>query len=163
MIRVWDRNFTCDECPICVGVEHRLRIAEEGGYEPQLEYCGCDKVEFEFFLGGFCEDAFAEEPTKKKRGKRRTGSAYRRAMAVKKRNDLFHIINETHAPFAGYTDWDFVDGVWKPVGKYVKHHKNSNRQRFWKRYSNRAVRRGVQTGSGKSGYKRCFDYWWEID
>lgn len=42
-------------------------------------------------------------------------------------------------------------------------HKNSNRQRFWKRYSNRAVRRGVQAGSGKSGYKRCFDYWWEID
>lgn len=40
MLEFCGRKFTCDECPICEGIEHRLRAAREGGYEPQLEYCG---------------------------------------------------------------------------------------------------------------------------
>ena len=36
MLEFCGRKFTCDECPICEGVEHRLRAAREGGYEPQL-------------------------------------------------------------------------------------------------------------------------------
>lgn len=50
MLEFCGRKFTCDECPICEGIEHRLRVAREGGYEPQLEYCGCDKVQTEFFI-----------------------------------------------------------------------------------------------------------------
>lgn len=37
MLEFYGRNFTCDECPICEGIEHRVRVAREGGYEPQLE------------------------------------------------------------------------------------------------------------------------------
>lgn len=48
MLEFYGRKFTCDECPICEGIEHRVRVAREGGYEPQLEYCGCDKVQTEF-------------------------------------------------------------------------------------------------------------------
>ena len=57
MLEFCGRKFTCDECPICEGIEHRLRVAREGGYEPQLEYCGCDKVQTEFFISGYCSDA----------------------------------------------------------------------------------------------------------
>lgn len=53
MLEFCGRRFTCDECPICEGIEHRLRAAREGGYEPQLEYCGCDKVQTEFFISGY--------------------------------------------------------------------------------------------------------------
>lgn len=56
MLEFCGRKFTCDECPICEGIEHRLRVAREGGYEPQLEYCGCDKVQTEFFISGYCSD-----------------------------------------------------------------------------------------------------------
>lgn len=52
MLEFYGRKFTCDECPICEGIEHRVRVAREGGYEPQLEYCGCDKVQTEFFIRG---------------------------------------------------------------------------------------------------------------
>ena len=52
MLEFCGRKFTCDECPICEGIEHRLGVAREGGYEPQLEYCGCDKVQTEFFISG---------------------------------------------------------------------------------------------------------------
>ena len=63
MLEFYGRKFTCDECPICEGIEHRLRVAREGGYEPQLEYCGCDKVQTEFFTSGYCSDAFgADKP-----------------------------------------------------------------------------------------------------
>lgn len=51
MLEFCGRKFTCDECPICEGVEHRLRAAREGGYEPQLE---CTSVE------GFRETTDAE-------------------------------------------------------------------------------------------------------
>ena len=81
MLEFCGRKFTCDECPICEGVEHRLRAAREGGYEPQLEYCGCDKVQTEFFISGYCSDAFEAD---KLQGKlcepRKTGRAYRRMM-----------------------------------------------------------------------------------
>ena len=63
MLEFYGRKFTCDECPICEGIEHRVRVAREGGYEPQLEYCGCDKVQTEFFISGYCSDAFeADKP-----------------------------------------------------------------------------------------------------
>ena len=78
MLEFCGRKFTCDECPICEGIEHRLRVAREGGYEPQLEYCGCDKVQTEFFISGYCSDAFeADKPQGKLCEPRKTGRAYR--------------------------------------------------------------------------------------
>lgn len=76
MMKIWGKNFTCDECPACEGLDYRLKIAEEGGYEPQIEYCSCDKVQSEFYAGGFCEDAFADEVKCIKARPRKTGSAY---------------------------------------------------------------------------------------
>lgn len=117
MIDVGNCYFACDECPISEGVEHRLRAAKEGGYDPQFEYCGCDKVQTEFFISGCCEDAYVDKPRKRKKGKRKTGMEYRRTMAIKHRDDLMWIINHCgYNPMAGYVDWDWVDGKWQPVG-----------------------------------------------
>ena len=30
MLEFYGRKFTCDECPICEGIEHRLKVAREG-------------------------------------------------------------------------------------------------------------------------------------
>jgi hypothetical protein len=43
MIDLGNAYFCCDECPICEGLEHRLRNAEMYG-EFQYDYCGCDKT-----------------------------------------------------------------------------------------------------------------------
>jgi len=163
MIDVGSCYFACDECPICEGVEYRLRIAEEGGYDPQLEYCGCDKVQTEFFISGYCEDAFEGKPRAKKKGKRKTGTEYRRAMAVKKRDDLMKIINNIgYNPYVGYVDWDWVDGVWQQTGKYIKYVKNSNSPKYWKRHSNRIVRRSKDSIPRGNQYRKYFDYWWTL-
>lgn len=162
MMRFQGKNFACDECPACEGLEYRLRVAEEGGYEPQLEYCGCDKVQSEFYAGGFCDDAFIDETSQKKTKPRKTGSAYRRLMKKQKKDRLMKIINRGgYNPAAGYVDWDFVDGKWQPIGKYIKYPKNSNQQRFFKRYSNKVARRKELPTKG-NGYRRHFDYWWTL-
>lgn len=93
----------------------------------------------------------------------RHGSAYRREMTRLKEKRLRQIITTCgYNPSAGYIDYDYVDGVWQPVGKYIKYPKSSKRQKFYKKYSNRIVRRSSLPTKG-NGYRRHFDYWWEID
>ena len=162
MMKISGKNFTCDECPACIGFDYRLKVAEEGGYEPQIEYCGCDKVQSEFYMGGFCEDAFVDEVKCRKANPRKTGSAYRRMMKKQKKDRLMEIITRgRHNSAAGYVDCDFVDGEWKPVGKYIKYPRNSNKQRFFKRYSSKRVRRRDLPFKG-NGYRRYCDYWWAL-
>ena len=160
MIDTASYYFLCDECPACEGVDYRLRIATEGGCDPQLEYCWCDKQQSKFLFSGYCEDALVEKPRTKKKGKRKTGIAYRREMKAKHNKDLAWIIyNCGYNPAIGYIDWDWVDGVWQPVGKYIKYPKNSNAQQYWKRHSNKIVRKKNEIFRGNQ-YRKCFDYWW---
>ena len=164
MLEFCGRRFTCDECPICEGIEHRLRAAREGGYEPQLEYCGCDKVQTEFFISGYCSDAFeADKPQRKLCEPRKTGRAYRRKMRKQKKEKLMRIMTYGYRSGIGYTDWGWKDGVYQPVGRYIQYPKNSNRQTFWKTYSNRKIRRYKGNIRKGNSYRRHFDYAWEVD
>lgn len=164
MLEFYGRKFTCDECPICEGIEHRVRVAREGGYEPQLEYCGCDKVQTEFFISGYCSDAFeADKPQGKLCEPRKTGRAYRRKMRKQKKEKLMRIMTYGYKSGIGYTDWGWKDGVYQPVGSYIQYPKNSNRQTFWKAYSNRKIRRYKGDVRKGNSYRRHFDYAWEVD
>ena len=90
------------------------------------------------------------------------GRAYRRAMRDKKDRRLRNIItNCGYIPHAGYIDWDLVDGVWQPVGKYIKYPKNSNMKKYHKKQSNRKVRR-AEISQKCNGYRKCSEYWWII-
>jgi len=160
MIDLGNCYFCCDECPIIEGLDHRLKLAEEYG-ELQLEYCGCDKTEYEFFLGGYCTDAYLPKEKCKRRGQRKTGSAYRRQMKKQKFERAKKIATRTYNPAAGYVDWEYVNGELIPVGKYVKYPKNSNKQQYFKRYSNKRVRRSSLPSKGNA-YRRCFNYWWTM-
>ena len=87
---------------------------------------------------------------------------YRRATAHSKKKRLMKIISTGgYNPARGYVDWGMENGQWKPVGKHIKYPKNSQRQRFYKRYSNRAVRRN-ELGQKGNGYRKHFDYWWVL-
>lgn len=88
--------------------------------------------------------------------------AYRRAMERKHKRDLLRIISYSgYKPHIGYLDWDRVNGVWQPVGKYIKYPKNSDAQRYWKRHSNKIIRRRNEIYRGNQ-YRKCFDYWWTL-
>ena len=162
MIEFGGQYFACEECPICEGIDYRLRIAHEGGYPPQLEYCGCDKIQTEFLFSGYCEDAFRPKEHKAKKGKRKTGLAFRRAMKQKHTTRRMKALSYGHyKPTVGYVDWDYVDGRFIQVGKYIKYPKNSNAERYWKRHSNRIIRIRNELYQGNQ-YRKCFDYWWTL-
>lgn len=165
MIKISDQYwFLCDECPLLSkdDLARRLALEKEFG-EFQFDHLGCDKIGCSFFAGDYCEDAFIKATRKNKKCIRPSGLAHRRAMSRNKRDRLIKNIVIGAIPFwSGYVDYDFVDGRWVAVGKYVKRPKSSKLKRFYKKYSNHLLRRGAEYGSGKSGYKRCFDYWWEL-
>ncbi len=85
---------------------------------------------------------------------------------MKKRKDrrLRNIIRQGgYFPYRGYIDWDFVDGVWQEVGKYIKYPKNSNRQQYLKRTGNHIVRRYPDLPHKGNLSRRVFDYWLELN
>lgn len=119
------------------------------------KYLNCDELDE-------CKYEKTQLGNSKKSHPRKTGNAYRRLMKKQKTAKLMKIINTGgYNPHAGYVDWDKVDGVWKPIGKYIKYPKDSNRQKFLKRQSNRAARR-MELPTKGNGYRKCFDYWWAL-
>lgn len=156
--------FACDECPIVMQLEGRLLDSiEYPEYGPfQFDHCSCDKVDGEFFAGGYCEDAWLDPHSTPKPSRRKHGRAYRREMTEKKKQRLLALARSGQS-YRFWVEWDFVNEVWMPVGKYIERHKNSRKTTYCKNYSNRVIRHGGQVGSGKGGYKKAFAYWWTID
>lgn len=72
-------------------------------------------------------------------------------MRVKKRNDLMRAIEGC-----------YVRDIWHRKGAYIVYPKNSKAKKYYRNYSNRLIRRGNVGGAGKGGYRRCFDYKWEV-
>lgn len=59
-------------------------------------------------------------------------------------------------------EWGLDDaGHYVQVGTYPKRQKSSRRQRFYKKHSNRIIRRG-ETAYQNGDYRKAFDYWWTI-
>lgn len=159
MIKVHNKNFTCDECPICEGVEYRLTVAKEGGYIPQLEYCGCDKTQAYFDISGYCEDAFDDECEEAKTcNPRKSGRAYRRKMCRQKKNKRMRILTYGYNPAVGDVEWDWVDGVFKPVGNHITYPKNSKKQHYYKNQSNRKIRRYKGAIPKGNSYRKHYEY-----
>lgn len=122
------------------------------------------KSRLSFFISGYCSDAFeADKPQGKLCEPRKTGRAYRRKMRKQKKEKLMRIMTYGYKSGIGYTDWGWKDGVYQPVGRYIQYPKNSNRQTFWKTYSNRKIRRYKGNIRKGNSYRRHFDYAWEVD
>lgn len=160
MIKYGDRFFMYDECPICEGL-WRLRNVGDIVEEPVFSYCGCDKVQYAFWLAGYCEDAFRDADDPLTRGRRKTGRRYRREMSRKKRDERLNAMKYSCRPGIGWTEWGEKDGVWQPIGEYVRLPRGSEKEKFFKRHSNKIVRRSKGNYSGNQ-YRRLFDYWWTI-
>lgn len=157
-------GFCCDECPICEGLQHRIKIAQWSGDEIQFDHCGCDKVGHQFFAGGYCPDAWDYSHQMPKGKPRKTGRAYRRKMkreAFEKRRG-FGSYCYRRAP---QVEWDENEyGIMVPVGQYLKRPRNSKQSQFFKRYAAKRVRRAKNEelfGRGNK-YRRIFDYHWNV-
>lgn len=87
--------------------------------------------------------------------------AYRREIAKCKDERLRRIVmNGRYNPHAGYVEYELINGECLPK-KYIKYPKNSKKQHFFKRASNRKVRSSSVPKKG-NGYRKCREYWREI-
>lgn len=93
---------------------------------------------------------------------RRTGTAYRREMRVRKNDALMRIITRSYVPHAGYIDYGFDGDTLLHSGKYIKFPKNSNCQRWIKRETSRKFRNCPDLPKKGNSYRRLFDYWWTL-
>ncbi len=90
------------------------------------------------------------------------GRDYRRRMAAKKERRRIKIVTTYGClPRVGYVQCGWVDGVWKPVGEYIKYPKHSHMQKYLKRLSNRTVRRSGTFPKGNA-YRKCMEYKWQF-
>ena len=145
--------FACDECPIVEEFERRMEIAKQypefGAF--QFDHCACDKVEDEFFMCGYCEDAWITLPSNKKKGVRKTGRAYRRKMNAKIKQQRIK------APYA-------VRSYWIDDNQKMHYPKESKNRVFWKRYTNRVFRHCKDDYFPKgNGYRKSIDSWYVMD
>ena len=147
--------FAYDEYSIHEQVECRMQVARELGENLQYDHCSCEKVGDEFWAGGYCEDAFTKKPPKTSRGRRKTGRAYRRKM---RRKTIQKYRNGNGWIYCGH--WEGNQFVF---GSYVKHPQNASNKVFFKRVSNKKVRRSSGVPTKGNGYRKVFDYWWTID
>lgn len=164
MLEFGDRKIVCDECPVICGLERQIKIANKYGMKPQIEYCRCNKTgNGEFYIHGFCSEAFENEAKAPHNNPRQTGRAYRRTQARRKDKKRRQIIERyAYRPNIGYLKHNFVNGEWKVVGSHIQYPNGSNRQKFLKRESNKKVRRYTKSISSGGGYRKLFDYWWNL-
>lgn len=94
---------------------------------------------------------------------RQTGRLYRRRKEQEKSDRLLAIIQTArYGPHRGYVDWDFQGKTLLHTGKYIKYPKNSKCQRWLKRVSSKKVRVCRNLPQKGNGYRKVFDYWWEM-
>lgn len=168
-------EFSCADCPIVEEFEYRRRIYEEhpelGDF--QYDHCACEKVGGEFFMCGYCNDAWKNVEKNEAKGIRKGGSAYRREMKRKKFKRKKAIYDNGSYAFAlGYdkAGMEHCCG-WYPIDSepayhytYIKPPKSSKSKTFWKKHSSRVLRRkklDLPTQKGNH-HRKVFDYWWEV-
>lgn len=160
MIDVGNVCFACDECGICQELEWRSRVAQEHGEPIQFDHCACEKVGDEFWAAGYCGDAFAEKPMVNSGGRRKTGRAFRRKM--RRKTIKKYRIRDGQ----GWSFGPHINGHWEGdefvLGNYVEYPRSSKNKVFFKRVSNKAVRRSKSLPLKGNGYRKVFDYWWTI-
>ena len=124
---------------------------------------------------GYCEDAWADPPKQPKKGKRKTGRAYRRQMRVQKLNREIDIAHHGggNTMFMGFgldkrgLPASNVWGLWMlgiddddAPRVYVKKPRSSKSRRFYKNRSNRILRRKCVVLPKGNQHHKYFEYWW---
>lgn len=182
--------FACKDCPY--GKEDFLRrmfwyekIVSERGIPNDIyhnltpkdvadefeQFLWCDKVGGKVFWAGRCEDAYTEPAISSNRSKQKRRN--KRERDRKYKNHLkFLAENIQYYPSPAI----YVDEIWVKGQGYIKnpkpyykrlyhdnHSKGKGYYKYYKKYSNRCVRRYKKEIHSGGAYKKIFDYWWTVD
>lgn len=129
----------------------------------------CDKVGGKTLLYGYCEDVYIQPIILRNHSKQKKKTKRERDLKYKNHVEYLAKTYPSYPPPAMPVDenghWNFDD----PIGAvyyrrtYRGNHKR-NRYSFYKKYSNRCVRRYKgEIHSRGNQYRKIFDYWWTVD
>lgn len=166
---LFESNETfCNNCP-CGKADYDRRMLSHGKEDAE-DFHWCEKTGGKVYIFGRCEDAYSEEPLpvnpskKKRRNKRERDSAYKAHL------------KRLHETCNGYPSpvWYKTKG-WVPGYGYVElstpyykriyrggGNKRGTPSDFFKKFSNRQVRRYNGELHNGGAYKKVFDYWWNV-
>ena len=67
-------------------------------------------------------------------------------------------------PSGIWVDWDWDEnGHMTPTGKYVKRPKTSTMRVYYKKQTSRSIRRTMEYIPNYSGYRKHYEFWWNLD
>lgn len=127
------------------------------------QFIWCDKVGGKVYCFGHCEDAYSEEVTKKYISKARKRNKRKRDIKYKQHLKRLAEIDSGYPPSAYYVDeiWVKGKGYIKNPKPYYKRVYRGQRSKYYKRLSNKKIRR--YKGELKDGRycNKLYDFWWE--
>lgn len=94
---------------------------------------------------------------------RRTGSAYRREMSVRKNDKRMRAVSRHYIPRGPFVDWAFDGSTLLHSGYYIKYPRNSKEKKLLKKLTSKRVRRAHDLPLKGKQYQRLLDYWWILD
>jgi len=150
--------FSCNECPLYIDFECGTQY-DKGETEEQYGHC---EGETDFCPLGWRGAVVISTKRPKRRGLRKTGRAFRRYQKQIKYKRLKQIAGWRQSRCLAYTAQEYNEETdeWVDL-KYMRYPKSSDRQQFFKQYSNKKVRKSKIIFQGNL-YRRCFDYQWEL-
>ena len=118
------------------------------------------KSEMSFGPEGTARTLLLRNPPKEMKSGAKTGRAYRRKM--RRKTIKKYRIRDGQ----GWSFGPHINGHWEGdeyvLGNYVEYPRSSKNKVFFKRVSNKAVRRSESLPLKGNGYRKVFDYWWTI-
>lgn len=147
------RKIACESCPY---------VADEYVLGMQIIKCWCNKLGGRIIEFGSCDD---EEGRMSKNPYRRehTLNSYKREVKYKQKiKKLAKLCEEKwYAPaYPVGVDGHYIDDYENMT--YVKRVWRGSRSKYLKQQSNRKLRRYKGDVPNFGGYKRVFDFWWEM-
>lgn len=147
----------CFDCPLYKkGFERKIE---------NLEKCEADLDEYDFVydvwcdkLGGkggwygYCEDAFEEDITQTtEANKKRSSKRTRRDNHIRRVNNIYNENKRWMSPYYEHN------------GRLIQSNFAWRSKRYYKKYSNKQVRKYNKEIKSGNSYRKIFDYWWTID
>lgn len=103
-----------------------------------------------------CEDGWTDIPNTRTGRLKTTDRSRRRELTKKKLKNKRNSLSAYCRWGDGLSDYD------KPESAYIRHRHRSDTTKYFKRVSNRKIRREKGFSCNGSAYRRLFDYWWNI-
>ena len=162
---------SCKDCPYIKDEYYRIRLKNKSTKcEIIVSKCSCYKVGGEIGLFGCCneeaDNVWNDTWNNKHKRRPRKSNGYARKQSYKR-----HLANladnargyPAGAYRVGYDGW-WTDDINET--KYIKRsyrgNHGSRRSRYLKNVGNRRVRRYKEFVPNRGGYKKVFDFWWEL-